>query len=142
MSRISEYQVSGPAAPGRIRLAIALDFVCGLVIAMLAFPFPIVRASVSVPSFVALVLGSIVAVHALYLMVAVSLLGRTPGMYLLDLGFDDGAPGLADSAKWALRVTLLFWPVMLRLYASDDPSRLGGSGLRISTSESDPRSDD
>jgi hypothetical protein len=102
MSRVSEYATTGEADRGRVRIAWAIDAASGAVIAMLGFPFPFVRASVPTPLFVALILAAIVLVGYLYVTVVAKLLGRTPGMYLMDLGFEGGGPSIGRAARWAL----------------------------------------
>ena len=102
MSRISRYTTTGEAERGRVRIAWAIDFVGGVVIAMLGFPFPIVRASVSTLVLVLLILAAILLVTYLYITVVTKLLGRTVGMYFMDLGFEGGGPSIGRAARWAL----------------------------------------
>jgi uncharacterized membrane protein len=101
MSRISRYTATGEAERGRVRIAWAIDFVVGVVIAMLGFPFPIVRASVSTLVFVLLILAAILLVTYLYITVVTKLLGRTVGMYFMDLGFEGGGPSIGRACRTA-----------------------------------------
>jgi hypothetical protein len=102
MSRISEYTVTGDAERGRVRVAWAIDFAAGAVIAMLGFPFPFVRAAASTLLFVLLILAAILLVAYLYMTIVAKLLGRTVGMYLMDLGFEGGGPSIGSAARWSL----------------------------------------
>lgn len=128
MSRIRDYAISGPAPPGRMRLAAGLDLAAAIVVAMLGFPFPIVRASVPVPVFVVLIVVAVVVVHFLYLTVTAPILGRTPGLYLTDLGFEGGAPGASRAWRWSAGIVLMFVPGILGMtdLASGVPARMSG----------------
>lgn len=102
MASFREYETTGPATPRRIRSAWAIDAVSGVVVAMLAFPFPVVRAAAPAAVFVLSILSSIIVIAWLYMSVMPRLFGRTPGMYLMDLGFEGGQPPLSRSWRWAL----------------------------------------
>lgn len=121
--------MSGPADPGRYRIASIIDFAASVVLAMLAFPFPIVRASVAPPVFVALILVAIVVVHVLYLSVTVSVWGRTPGMYLLELGMTSGRTSPARALAWGFGAVLEFVP---RAVGIPVGGAVGGLASRIS----------
>ena len=141
MSRISEYEVTGPAERRRVRVAWLIDVLAGAVIAMLGFPFPFVRAAASTLVFVLLILAAILLVAYLYLVVVAKLLARTVGMYLMDLGFEGGGPSIGRSARWALGWLMSFGShatggfasklsglvVMSTADVSDDPSAEGGA---------------
>ncbi|MBA4370213.1 MAG: hypothetical protein C0418_01365 [Coriobacteriaceae bacterium] len=119
MSRISDYRPAGTAERRSMRLAQLADFGAGAVLAMLAFPFPIVRASVPMPVFITLVLAALVSGWWLYTALTAVGLGRTPGMYLFDLGFAQGRPGVRRAAVWA--VTRSERLSGLRVVACDEP---------------------
>ncbi len=106
MARISEFTLTGPATPQRTRVAALLDFASAMLIAVLAFPFPFVRASWGVTGLMLGMFGAIAVMHVVYLEAVVTLWGRTPGMYLMDLGLDtdeiDATVRLRWSFGWAL----------------------------------------
>ena len=128
MSRIRDYGVSGPAEARAARTATGLDLAAAVVLAMLGFPFPIVRASVSIPLFVGLVIIAVVIVYFLYLTVTAPLLGRTPGQYLADVGFEGGPPSAARAWRWALGTVLATPPGLLGIgdLATGLPMRISG----------------
>lgn len=106
---LREYTVTGPAAASGALSAAWLDIAAGGLIAMLAFPFPLVRAAFVealpqawLPPFIASVLAAFALGGAVYLAVTASVLGRTPGMHLLDLGFEGGRPPAGRAWAWAL----------------------------------------
>ncbi|MDP2182816.1 MAG: hypothetical protein Q8K99_09665 [Actinomycetota bacterium] len=111
--RFAEYQTTGPARQGRVRSASAIDYAAAVVIGVIVFPFPIVRAYVPVWVFVVSILVVIGIAHALYVALTSVLLGRTPGMYLFDLGFDDERPGLFRALMWGFGSAVVFWPSLL-----------------------------
>ena len=113
MSRIREYVTIDHAESSRVRVAAMVDFFTAVVVAMLAFPFPIVRASVPTLVFVISILVSITFIHFLYLTITTPLFARTPGMYLMDLGFEGGGPLVSRSWRWALGSVVTFWPTVI-----------------------------
>jgi len=106
MTRISEFTLTGPATLGRTRTAALLDFASAMMIAVLAFPFPFVRASWGVAGLMLGMFGAIAVMHVVYLEAVITIWGRTPGMYLMDLGLSvdeiDATARLRWSFGWAL----------------------------------------
>lgn len=133
MSSLGRFEVSGSADPKRYRTATGVDFVAATMIAMIAFPFPILRAMLAVPVFVASILLAIVVVHFAYVAAALMLWGRTPAMYLLDLGLRGGRPSISGAGLWALGALLDFWPTVLGVRSSESYERLADriSGLAL-----------
>lgn len=124
------YSAAGPAAIGRALGAAWLDWGAGAALAMLVFPFPIVRQSLPAAAFAAAVVGAVLVGAWLYLALTASLLGRTPGMYLLDLGFRGGPPPLGRALLWGGAWALLAVPALaLRVLAAPErgiPDRVSG----------------
>jgi len=102
MASFREYETTGAASRGRVRASWAIDVASGVVIAMLAFPFPVVRAMVTTPVFMISLFAARIVGTWLYMSIMPRLFGRTPGMYLTDLGFEGGRPPLSRSWRWAL----------------------------------------
>ncbi|MDZ4065035.1 MAG: hypothetical protein U1E22_10270 [Coriobacteriia bacterium] len=111
--RFAEYETTGPAQPGRVRSASVVDYAAAVVIGVIIFPFPIVRAYVSVWVFVVSILVVIGVAHALYIGLTSVLLGRTPGMYLFDLGFGGERPGAYRAMMWGFGSAVVFWPSLI-----------------------------
>lgn len=110
MSKFAHFEVQGPATLDRVRFAQVIDALAALIVAVLLFPFPTVRASVALPVFVVSIIVAILVVYLLYLTIFLSVWGRTPGMYLMDLGIDPRPAGVAASVKWALAMLAGFVP--------------------------------
>lgn len=127
---IREFQFVGSADKSRARTASLIDFAAAFVAAVIAFPFPFARAALPVPIFVGSILLSIVVVHVLYCWLTLGLLGRTPGMFLLDLGPGPKRPGLAAALVWALGSSIAFWPTALGFRGAYDPET--GPAARMS----------
>lgn len=125
-----DFEPGGPAEPARSRLAAVVDFAGAFLLAVLAFPFPVARATLPLPVFVAAILATIVVTHVLYLTFFVLAWRRTPGMYLLELGLAGKTPRLADAFVWAASSSLAFWPQVFRSRAGHPsqglPARLSG----------------
>lgn len=119
MASPSEFVPVGPADDIRARNAALFDFVAALLLAMLAFPFPVMRALLPVPVFVASILVTVVVAHVLYLSVFSLAWGRTPAMYLLDLGLSEGRLSFSRAFVWASASSLAFWPQMVGLPSGD-----------------------
>lgn len=111
--RFGGYAASGRADPARTYLAAWIDWTAGGLVAILAFPFPIVRHSVPLPVFVGLVVSSLFVGFLLYAGLSAALLGRTPAMYLLDLGFESGPPGVGRSMLWAVVLSACLLPAIV-----------------------------
>ncbi len=129
-----EFDVVGPAEPSRARVAALIDFGAGVIAAVIAFPFPFARATLPLLVFVASILLSIVVVHVAYVALTLRIFGRTPGMFLLDLGPQSGPdqsrPSLARSLAWALGASIAFWPTVFMVASAYDPR--GGTAARMS----------
>lgn len=115
------FETAGRPDPGRVRSAALVDAVAATVLAMIAFPFPIVRALVPVAVFVAGVLSSIVVVHVLFCALTLRFVGRTPGMFFLDLGPEGGVPSLGRAFAWGLGASAAFWPTVFGAAGAYDP---------------------
>lgn len=126
---LREFETGPLADPAKARIAALIDFGAGLVAAVIAFPFPFARAALPVPVFVVSILLSIVVVHELYCALALTFLGRTPGMYLLDLG-PDPRPRLGAAVAWALGASIAFWPTVFGVRSVFDPAT--GLSARLS----------
>lgn len=105
-----EYETVGVASPKKARVAGWIDAAAAIGIAVIAFPFPIIRASTTTLVFVASMLVAVIAVHYCYLGLTATFLGRTPGMYLMDLGFEGGHPAVFRVWLWALGAVLVAGP--------------------------------
>jgi len=114
-SAFTDYSATGPADPRRARIAASIDLGVGAFLALLVWPFPVMRlvltdATGSVAlgwvAHVALLLASMVVADAVYGAVFILTLKRTVGMYLQDLGMAEGAMhgtgAAALAALWAL----------------------------------------
>lgn len=110
MSKFAHFDAEGPATLDRVRFAHTIDAVVALIAAVLIFPFPTVRASVALPVFVGSIIVAILVIYLFYLTLFLSLWGRTPGMYFMDLGIDPRPAGVAASMKWALATLAGFVP--------------------------------
>lgn len=136
--RFSEYVVEGDAPLRRVRSASAVDNAAAFLIGVIVFPFPIVRAYVPVWVFVVSILLVIGIAHALYVALMSLMLGRTPGMYLFDLGFLGQRPDALRSALWGFASAVVFWPSLIApaLVSTENgvPTRI--SGLRIGATRS------
>jgi hypothetical protein len=106
------YTPTGPAEPGRVRTAAAIDLAIGVLLAVLVWPFPVMRilttdltGSVAIGwvAHVALLLGFFGVMDVVYCSVSTVLLHRTAGMYLQDLGFADAtALTWGRAMRWSL----------------------------------------
>ncbi len=124
------YAATGPAEPRRATAAAWIDWAAGAVTVALAFPFPIVRASVELPWFVTSVGIALFSGCALFMALTATLLGRTPGMYLLDLGLEGGRPDAAKALLWGFALATCLpasigWGALAHP-ASGLPARLSG----------------
>jgi hypothetical protein len=108
----SDYEIAGPAEPRRTRAAAVIDLSIGAFLALLVWPFPIVRivttdATGSVAFgwavHVLLLLAFMVVADWAYAAIVTTVLRRTAGMYLQDLGFREGPPrGMAIASVAAV----------------------------------------
>jgi len=125
-----EFDVIGPAETSRVRVAALLDFGASFVVAVIAFPFPFARATLPLPIFVASILATIVVVHIAYCGLTLRVFGRTPGMFLLDLGPQLGRPALGRAMLWGVGESVAFWPTVFGAVGSFDPET--GTPARMS----------
>ncbi len=108
-----DYEVHGPAEPRRVRAAALVDLGVGAFLAILAWPFPVMRivltdATGSIAlgwvAHVALLLAFMAVADGLYSAVITRLMTRTVGMYLQDLGYREVITGwgraFAAAAIW------------------------------------------
>lgn len=144
MSALARFSITGPATPGRTRTAGLLDGLAATVIAMIAVPQPVIRqlSTASVPGvggivvFVLVLLASILVVLWLYLAFSAVTWGRSPAMYLLDLGLDAPTkPTIREAAGWAAGWALGLLPALVGVRALYDPetglpARMGGLPTR------------
>lgn len=141
MSALSSYHITGQADPGRVRGAGLLDFLGAALIAMIAFPQPVVRAAISgaglpIGVFVALIFVAIFVVQWFYLTLAALAWRRSVGMYLLDLGLDvPDRPPFVSAAGWALGWVVASLPALAGVTAAFHPelglpARLGRMATR------------
>ncbi len=129
MAGPSEFTPVGPADRRRVRNSAISDFAVAFLLAVLAFPFPVVRQLLPIPVFVASIVGTVVVTHVLYLSVFAMAWGRTPTMFLLELGLSEKRLGVAHAFVWAATSSLGFWPLLLG-FAAGDPET--GLAARIS----------
>jgi hypothetical protein len=140
MSRLGVFRPDGRADAARVRLAGVLDLLVAVLVTMLLWPFPLLRLTLSLPWSVhaaAIVVG-IVVVHEVYSAASVAVWGRTPVMYLLDLGLAgrERPFGLVRSWRWALGWTVAVVPGVLGVEGPIDPDvglPARFSGLRTAT---------
>jgi hypothetical protein len=121
-----------------------LDAAVALVAAVIVFPFPFARAFLSIPLFVAAILVTIVVVHVLYLTVALIVWGRTPGMFLLDMGTSPRPVGLMRALRWSAGSALGLVPGFLSTRPLDPecgmPARFAGLVTRSTATGQHPES--
>lgn len=131
-SRLGEWNPTGPADPSRARAAGGVDTLIALLVAMIAWPFPIARATLPWMIHVALLLVAITTVDVAVRFIALRIWGRTLAMYLFDLGLvSESGPGIAKSIAWAATSALTVWPSLLGLRGlahpeSGVPARISG----------------
>jgi len=130
VSALSHFRITGEAASGRARGAGLLDLLAATVMAMIVVPQPIVRASLmgsgatpaGVVAFVATLLAAILLVLVVYLAFSAVTWGRSPAMYLLDLGLEaETKPTFGEAIRWALAWGLAAVPALLGIRAAYDP---------------------
>lgn len=141
MSALSDYEVTGAAAPGSVRAAALIDLLAATIVSMLAYPQPAVRAAISgaglpIWVFVLSLLAVALVVFALYEFACAMIWGRSPGMYLMDVGLHPaGRLGAARAALWALGWLVAVLPALLGMaaaYGGDTglPARFSGVSSR------------
>lgn len=118
----------------RMRAAVAIDGVAGLVAAVLLYPFPAMRAVLPTGLFVVSIIAAIFFVSVLVAALSLAVTGRTAGLFLLGMSVSP-SPGPGRAAAWALG-----WTATAVLIASDravDADRgvaSALSGLRVTRS--------
>lgn len=144
---VRDYAVTGPGSASRALGAAWLDIVAGGLLAMIALPFPLVRSSIVaalpsawLPAFAGAVLAAFALGSATYPAVTAAVLGRTPGMYLLDLGFDAGRPSAGRAAVWSLGWVLAAGVALAFRTLADPAAGLAArvSGLRAGSTVAPP----
>lgn len=147
MSALSQFRISGDASPARVRGAGLLDLLAATVVAMIVVPQPIVRATLIGPEasalgivlFVATLLIAILVVLAIYLAFSAVTWGRSPAMYLLDLGLEsETKPTLGEALAWAAGWALGALPALVGVRAAYHPetgwpARFSGMPTRATT---------
>lgn len=131
MSRLSDWRSGGPAEPRRIALSLAADTGIAALLTILAWPFPFVRQSVAWPAHIGLIVVAVLITGGLYRVACIRAWGRTPAMYLMDLGLEPRSPGLARSAAWALLVSVLSLPALAAPSLTAGDGLLGRIGLHV-----------
>ncbi len=129
MTSAEGHAVSGPET-GRVRAAALLDSVAGLLLAVLLYPFPVMRAAFSVPVFVVSILVSVALIQVLLAATSLVIAGRTIGMHMFGLEFDEG-PRPVRALLWAVVWTIALVPGLLS-GRPFDPARgwaAGATGL-------------
>lgn len=143
MSALSDYEITGIASPSRVRASALIDLLAATIVAMLLYPQPAVRAVITgagLPIWVFLLtlLAAALAVFALFLLACALIWGRTPGMYLMDVGLDPaGRPPFVKALMWAIGWLVAVLPALLGVAAVFDgetglPARLSGLRSRAS----------
>jgi hypothetical protein len=134
------YTPTGTAEAGRIRTAAVIDLVIGALLAILVWPFPVMRivttditGSVALGwvAHVVLLLTFFGVMDVAYCSVATMLLRRTAGMYLQDVGFaDTAAITWGRALRWSFGWTAATPAVAVGARATADPER--GWAARLS----------
>lgn len=143
MSALSEYRITGPSTFSRVRGGALLDLLAATVAAMLLYPQPAARAAITgagLPIWVFLLslLAAALVVFAVFLFGCALIWGRTPGMYLMDVGLDPaGRPAVGSALMWALGWLVAILPALFGARAVSDgetglPARLSGLKSRAS----------
>lgn len=130
MSRLSGFEPVGPAMASRARIAHVVDGAAAFVGAVLIFPFPFARVALPLPAFVVSIVAMILAVHLVYLAVSLVVWGRTPGMFLLDLGIAPRPVGMWAALCWSSGSVAGFVPALFSVAVLDPvrglPARWSG----------------
>ena len=134
---IGRWETTCDASPERVRLAGWLDAGVGLVVAMLAWPFPLLRQALPWSVHGPLIAAGILVAGFAWRFVSLLVWGRTPVMYLLDLGLEPGG-GRASAkvaAAWSGAWTAALLPSLLGAHGTVHPltgwpARASGSATR------------
>lgn len=149
MSRIAHFRVTGPASVGRSRAGGLLDLLAAVVVSMLIVPQPVVRGALmsggatlaSILLFIGSMLFAALVVLFGYLAFSAVTWGRTPSMYLLDLGLEaPSKPTTREALLWALGWACAAVPALFGVTAayhpeSGWPSRWSGLPTRSAASD-------
>ncbi|MCL5887041.1 MAG: hypothetical protein M1617_01870 [Actinobacteria bacterium] len=139
MGKFKDFESAGAADLARVRIAHGVDGVIAILAAVLLLPFPTIRAAVPIPVFVAIILATMVFVHALYLAISVTLWGRTVGMYLFDLGIAKRPVGTASAMIWAAASVVGFLPGIILPRTLDPilgwPAKISGLTTEATTAK-------
>lgn len=148
MSALARFEITGETTPGRARAAGLLDGLAAMLIAMVVTPQPILRQGLVQAAgpmagtmlFVFALLLLSLAVLGVYLAFAAVTWGRSPAMYLLDLGLEaQTKPTTGEALRWSLGWMLAWVPAILgiaRAYhpTTGLPARLSGLPTRSTAS--------
>ncbi len=148
MSALAQFEISGPADPVRTRIAGLLDLLAAAIVAMLAVPQPVVRAAImgdevtalGIAVFVFTLLAVVFAVFGIYLAFSAVMWGRTPVMYLFDLGLDTPTkPTMREALTWSAGWALAAVPALVGVRGAYDPeegwpARFSGAPTRSTAS--------
>lgn len=126
-SRLSAYRPGGAAPSGSVLRAAGFDLLAAAVAGVLLWPFPLVRLTLGVPWAVhgPLIAVWILLVYVVYLAAGAGVWGRTPVMYLLDLGLAGAERpfGARRSLLWAAGWALAVVPALAGARSLADPDR-------------------
>lgn len=154
MSSLDQFDIAGPADPVRVRIAGLLDALAAAIVAMLAVPQPFVRGAImgdevtamGIATFVLALFAAIFLVFGIYLAFSAVMWGRTPVMYLFDLGLDTPTkPTMREALTWSAAWVLATLPALIgvqRAYHPETgwPARFSGAPTR-STASATPAHD-
>lgn len=139
VSALANFEIAGEAAPGRVKAAGLLDLLAAAVIAMILVPQPVVRQAlmsayagpIGIALFVLALIAAILLVFGVYLAFSAVTWGRTPAMYLLDLGLDAPTkPTTREALGWAAGWMLAAVPALVGVGAFSHP--VSGLPARVS----------
>lgn len=131
MSALARFEITGDATPGRTRTAGLLDGLAATLIAMIVTPQPVLRQVfvqaagpvAGIVLFVSVLLLLSLAVLGVYLAFAAVTWGRSPAMYLLDLGLEaQTKPTMGEAVRWSLGWMLAFVPALLGVASTCHPT--------------------
>lgn len=120
---IGTFGLVGAADPRRVARAGRLDALVAFIVAMLAWPFPVLRASLPWSVHGPLILVGILVADWLIRCMALLAWGRTPMMYFLDLGLAKSGERVAFGAAmlWSAGWTVALGPTLVGLARVSHP---------------------
>ena len=132
MSSIRAERLTGDADPSRVRMAGWLDLLAALLITMLAWPFPVLRASLPWAVHGPLIVVAVLVADIVLRTTSLLVWGRTTVMYLLDLGLVAGEERIdfLKAAAWSVGWTVASIPALMGVRTLADP--LHGLPARLS----------